>query len=152
MHPRRVVITGMGAVTPLGHSVERFYQAACEGRSGVAPIRNFDARAFPTTFAAEVKDYDLRQFLPNAERWENSGVNTRFALGAAKQALEDAGLLGGGGVDRTRCGIYLGCGEGMHDFPHLIAAIARAYRPERRAVDASEFFRYGLERFHAARE
>src|SRR5207248_8706473 len=52
----------------------------------------------------------------------------------------------------TRCGIYLGCGEGMHDFPHLIAAIARAYRPERRAVDASEFFRYGLERFHAARE
>src|SRR5205807_2302664 len=54
MHPRRVVITGMGAVTPLGHSVERFYAAACAGQNGVAPITHFDARKFPTGFAAAV--------------------------------------------------------------------------------------------------
>jgi 3-oxoacyl-[acyl-carrier-protein] synthase II len=152
MHPRRVVITGMGAVTPLGHSVERFYAAACEGRNGVAPIRHFDARRFPTTFAAEVKDYDLRRFLPDAERWDHCGYNTRFALGAAKQALEDAGLLGTAGIDRTRCGVYLGCGEGIHDFPHLITAIARAYRPERRGIEPTAFFRHGLEHFNARRE
>src|SRR5262245_28263659 len=152
MHPRRVVITGMGAITPLGHSVGRLFAAACEGVSGVAPITHFDARGFPTTFAAEVKDFDLRRFLPDAEPWDSSGVNARFALAAAKQALEDAGLLGTAGVDRARCGVYLGCGEGMHDFPHLITAVARAFRPERRGIDPPAFFRHGLEHFNAARE
>jgi 3-oxoacyl-[acyl-carrier-protein] synthase II len=142
----------MGAITPIGHSVERFYAAACEGANGVGPIRQFDATHFPTTFAAEVKDFDLKRFLPDADRWDHCGVNTRFALAAAKQALEDAGLLGPGGVDRTRCGIYLGCGEGMHDFPHLITAVAQAYRPEKRAIDPSAFFRRGLADFNAASE
>src|SRR5437868_1403796 len=152
MNRRRVVITGMGAVTPLGHSVEALYAAACAGKNGVGPITHFDARTFPTTFAAEVRDYDLRRFLPDAERWENCGVNTRFALGAAKQALEDSGLLAGGGVDRTRCGVYLGCGEGIHDFPHLIMCIARAYQPERRAIDSAAFLRHGLGLFRGPRE
>jgi 3-oxoacyl-[acyl-carrier-protein] synthase II len=142
----------MGAITPIGHSVDRLYQGACEGQNGVGPIRQFDAAHFPTTFAAEVKDFDLRRFLPDADRWDHCGVNTRFALAAAKQALEDSGLLGVGGVDRTRCGIYLGCGEGMHDFPNLIAAIAAAYRPERRAIEPGAFFRHGLAHFNAASE
>src|SRR5207253_966245 len=119
---------------------------------GVARITHFDAHAFPTTFAAEVKDYDLRRFLPDAERWENCGANTKFALGATKQALEDAGLLSCGGVDRTRCGIYLGCGEGIHDFPHLITTIARSYHPERRAIEAKAFFTHGLKLFRGPRE
>jgi 3-oxoacyl-[acyl-carrier-protein] synthase II len=152
MHPRRVVITGMGAITPIGQSVERFYAAACAGENGVAPIAHFDARQFPTTFAAEVKEYDLRRYLPDAERWESCGVNTRFALGAAKQALEDAGLLNGSGVDRTRLGIYLGCGEGQHDFLNLMTSVAHAYRPERRSIDPSAFFRHGLAYFNAPRE
>jgi 3-oxoacyl-[acyl-carrier-protein] synthase II len=152
MSRRRVVITGMGAVTPLGHSVESLYAAACAGKNGVARITNFDAHGFPTTFAAEVKDYDLRRFLPDAERWENSGVNTRFALGAAKQALEDSGLLDTAGVDRTRCGVYLGCGEGIHDFPHLVTTIARSYQSERRSMDAEAFFRHGMQLFNGPRE
>src|SRR5436305_13708684 len=148
MHQRRVVITGMGAVTPLGHSVERFYRAACEGKSGVAPITHFDASTFPTTFAAEVREFDLRRFLPDAGRWEKCGLNTRFALAAGKQALEDAGLLADDGrVDRTRFGVYLGCGEGVHDFPNLIASIAYAYRPERRGVDMAAFFRDAVASF-----
>src|SRR5437588_5571148 len=99
MHQRRVVITGMGAVTPLGHSVAKLYESACAGANGVGPISHFDARAFPTQFAAEVRDFDLGRFLPDTGRWANCGLNTRFALAAAKQALEDAGLLNGGKVE-----------------------------------------------------
>src|SRR5262245_63963919 len=112
----RVVITGMGAVTPLGHSVPALYESQLHGRSGVDRIRNFDARKFPTTFAAEVKDFDLARFLPDAERYRYSGVNTRFALAAAKQAVDDANAMTG--IDRTRLGIYLGNGEGQNEFGH----------------------------------
>src|SRR5438067_800364 len=113
MHERRVVITGMGAITPLGHSVDRLFKAACEGRSGVAPIRHFDARSFPTYFGAEVRDFELDQHIPEAGRFAHCGLNTRFALAAARQALGDAGLIDNAQVDRTRFGTYLGSGEGM---------------------------------------
>src|SRR4029079_16376321 len=152
MHSRRVVITGMGAVTPVGHSVEELYQSACAGANGVGPISRFDAHAFPTNFAAEVRDFDLGRFLPDAGRWANCGLNTRFALAAAKQALEDAGLLNGGKVDRTRFGVYLGSGEGVHDFLHLVTAVYRAYNPETRRIDASTLFTMGLRDFDPERE
>src|SRR5712692_5275215 len=119
---RRVVITGMGAVTPVGHSVAELYDAQIHGRSGVAPIRNFDARRFPTIFAAEVKDFNLGKWYPRPERWKPCGVNTRFALASAKQAIEDANALAG--FDRTRFGVYLGNGEGQNQYAHLIAALA----------------------------
>src|SRR5262249_39695379 len=122
---RRVVITGMGAVTPLGHTVDELFESQVEGRSGVGPIFRFDARRFPTKFAAQVKDFALGRFLPNPERWDNSGVNTQFALAAAKQALEDAGLLDEGKADRTRFGVYLGSGEGIQDFHNLVSLVAR---------------------------
>src|SRR5262245_1121983 len=101
---KRVVITGMGAITPLGHDVESLYRNQLEGISGVAPIASFDASAFPTTFAAEVKDFDLSKFVKDPERWQDSGPNSRFAAGAAQQALADAGLLDNAPVDRTRVG------------------------------------------------
>src|SRR5205814_6668111 len=99
---RRVVITGMGAVTPLGHSVEALYQNQLEGRSGVGPITLFDASRFPTRFASQVKEFDLGQFIPAPQRWQNAGCNSRFAAAAAQQALADAGLLPGdhAAVDR----------------------------------------------------
>lgn len=152
MSRRRVVITGMGAITPLGHSVDAFYAAACQGKNGVGPISHFDARTFPTTFAAEVRDYDLKRYLPDADRYSVCGVNTKFALGAAKQALEHAGLLDNRKVDRTRFGIYLGSGEGIHDFPHLVTTIARSYQKEKRAIDPAEYFRNGLKYFNGQRE
>src|SRR5207302_2234570 len=65
---------------------------------------------------------------------------------------EDAGLLNGGKVDRTRFGVYLGSGEGVHDFPNLVNAVHRAYRPETRHVDASTFFTMGLRDFNPDRE
>lgn len=150
MSRRRVVITGMGAITPLGHSVDALFRGACEGRSAVRPIRHFDARTFPTTFAGEVLDFDLGQFLPDADRWRDCGVNCRFALAAAKQALDDSNLLSAAGIDPTRCGIYLGCGEGIHDFTNLMSAIART--SDGRRLDAPAFFRDGLAHFHPSRE
>ena len=78
-----------------------------------------------------------------------------MAAGAANRSgMEDAGwgLLDGGGVDRTRFGVYLGCGEGQHDFAYLISGVAGAYRPASRAIDPSFFFHHGLEYFNAPRE
>lgn len=147
---RRVVITGMGVVTPLGHSVADLYDAQIHGRSGIGPIRNFDASKFPTTFAAEVKDFDLGRWFPRPDRWRACGVNTRFGLGAAKQALDDANALSG--FDRTRLGVYLGNGEGQNEFAHLITAIAAATSSERATVDPSVFFEQARKRFDPARE
>jgi 3-oxoacyl-[acyl-carrier-protein] synthase II len=142
---RRVVITGMGAVTPLGHSVRAMFEAQIEGKSGVGPIAHFNARRFPTTFAAEVKDYDMARFVPDAGTWvRNCGPNSRFAAGAAQQTLRDAGLLDDGRTDRTRFGVYLGCGEGAQDFDNLVPLIAESYRPATRLLDLAAFERGGL--------
>src|SRR5260370_16167034 len=149
---KRVVVTGMGAITPLGHNVEDLFKAQLEGRSGIGPITLFNASRFPTRFAAEVKDFDLGRHVKDPERWADSGANSRFAAAAAQQALTDAGLLEDAPVDRTRFGVYLGAGEGIQDFHHLISLIAQSYQPERRAVDAAAFARDGLRQFHPGRE
>jgi 3-oxoacyl-[acyl-carrier-protein] synthase II len=149
---RRVVITGMGAITPLGHSALAMFNAQLEGRSGVGPTATFNAGGFPTRFAAEVKNFDLANHVRDPERWANSGANSCFAAAAARQALEDAGLLDNSRVDRTRCGVYLGCGEGIQDFHHLISLIAQNYSADRRQVDTAAFARGGLRDFHPGRE
>ena len=116
MHRRRVVITGMGVVTPLGQNPDHLYKALIEGRSGVGPISHFDARTFPTKFAAEVREFRPGRLPQRRRCWEHCGLNTRFAVAAAKQALGDAGLLENHRIDRSTIGIYLGSGEGMPGF------------------------------------
>lgn len=123
---RRVVITGIGSITPLGHSAEATFSAALAGQCGIDMITRFDARAFPTKIAAEVKAFDLNNWLPHAADYAKAGENTKFALGAAKQALDDAGLRTHPSIDRTRMGVYLGSGEGAEDFYSLIDSIGRA--------------------------
>ncbi len=149
---RRVVITGMGVITPLGHGVDELFRSQIEGRSGIGPITHFDARRFPTRFAAEVKDFDVTRFVRDAGRFEHTGPHTRFAAAAARQALEDAGLLDGSRVDRTRIGVYLGAGEGAQDFHHLVSLIGRHYRPDAGRVDCGGFVRGALAEFHPGRE
>ncbi len=145
MMRRRVVITGMGAVTPLGHSVKEMFEAQLAGRSGVGSIAQFNARRFPTTFAAEVKDYNPARFVPHAGEWlKYCGLNTRFASGASQQAIKDAGLLDNDHIDRTRFGVYLGCGEGSQDFWNFIPLLARAYTREKRVIDEAHFERDAL--------
>ncbi len=149
---KRIVITGMGAITPLGHSAMELFRSQLEGHSGVEPIHLFDARRFPTKFAAQVKDFDLGRFIRDPQRWADAGPNSQFAAGAAQQALDDAGLLDNTKIDRTRFGLYLGSGEGIQDFHNLVSLVARYYDAQRTAVDTVGFAQEGFRRFHPRRE
>jgi len=120
---RRVVITGMGWVTPLGHDIESVWRKMLDSRCAIAPTTLFDAATFPTTFSAEVRDYSLSDFLgDDAPRHAESSRNTHFALGAAVQAWAAAGLKDYMGLDPTRVGVYLGGGEGPINFDACTAA------------------------------
>ena len=97
----RVVVTGIGCVTPLGRDVESTWRGLLDMKSGVGPISHFDATGFPTTFASEVKDFDLASYIgEDASRFEKCGRNIKFALGAASQALSDSGVADNG-IDRS---------------------------------------------------
>ena len=88
---RRVVVTGMGAITPIGNSVDAFWESVCAERTGFAPITYFDTTDFKCKLAAEVKDFDAAQFMDKkqARRMEQF---CQFAVAAAKEAIEDSGL------------------------------------------------------------
>ena len=150
---RRVVITGMGVLTPLGHTVGELFASQVEGRTAVAPITRFDARTFPTTFASEVKGFDLGKYIRDADRYEDCGLNTLFALAAARQTIADAGLLDPGKGDRSRMGVYLGSGEGSDEFPVLVRGLAHASPANGMGkVDAAEFTRVMQVWMHGGRE
>ncbi len=152
MTRRRVVITGMGAVTPLGKSVDEMFKSQIAGRSGVGPIASFNARRFPTQFAAQIKDFKLSEYVKDPTRWRHAGVNSQFAAAAAQQALDNGGLTDDARVDRTRFGVYLGSGEGTQDFHNLISMVAASYNPSDRSINTSIFNRGAIEAFHPGPE
>jgi 3-oxoacyl-[acyl-carrier-protein] synthase II len=139
---RRVVVTGMGMVTPLGADRESTWSALQEGRSGVGPISLFDARTFPTRIAAEVREFRLVDYIRDTERWWECCRNTQFALAAARMAIDDSGLEDHNHLDRSRFGVYLGSGEGQPDFPRFVNLIKQSYRQGK--VDMAEFTSRGL--------
>jgi 3-oxoacyl-[acyl-carrier-protein] synthase II len=150
---RRVVITGMGVVTPLGHSVDDMFAGLVAGRSGIDRITHFDARAFPTTFAAEVKHFDLAKFLPStAAKYADCGSNSKYALAAAKQALADSGLTSAAFSDPTRVGVYMGTGEGSEDFHAVIAGCAASCDETGNKVDHGKFAAAVSRVLHSGRE
>ena len=136
---KRVVITGMGAITPLGHTVAELYRCQVEGKSGVGPISLFNAQRFPTKIAAQVKNFNLADHIQDGETWKDSGANSCFAAAAARHALENAGLLDNDKIDRDRFGVYLGSGEGIQDFHNLVSLIGHNYNDKERAVDSASF-------------
>src|SRR3954462_9489200 len=91
---RRVAVTGIGAVTPVGNSAEETWQALKAGRSGVGKIDTFDASTFPVTIAGTVKGFDLAERVPDAKDREHLSRAAGFGVAAALEALEDAGLDG----------------------------------------------------------
>ena len=123
---RRVVITGLGWVTPLGNDIESAWKRMLAGECGVAPTELFDASAFPTSFSAQIKNLNLADFLgADAQKHESASRNSRFALAACAQAWKQAGLDKMPPIDRSRTGMYLGGGEGPLDFfPCAKAALA----------------------------
>ncbi len=106
----RVVITGLGCVSPLGNNVAETWAAALAGKSGVGPITLFDAQDFETRFAAEVKGFDPAALLGRKEA-RRMDRYTQFAVAAAQQALADA-QLEVNEANRDRIGVYLGTGIG----------------------------------------
>jgi len=102
MSERRVVITGMGWVTPLGRGVDAVWSRLLAGESGIAPVTRFEGATFPTNFAAEVKDFTLPDRLGDSatnRRQYNAGLHTRFALAAAQDAWDQSGLGDDRGLD-----------------------------------------------------
>ena len=110
MELKRVVVTGLGAVTPLGNNVEKTWENIKAGKSGAAPITHFDASQFKTQFACEVKNFDSTQYIDRQES-RKMDIYTMYALAAAKQAIEDSGIAGEN-VNKNEVGVVLGVGIG----------------------------------------
>ena len=110
MTKRRVVVTGMGAVTPIGIGLTDFWEGLISGRNGVAPITKFDTEKFDTRFAAEVKNFDAGSYLEKKEARRLDPFN-QFALATSIMAMQDSGL-DKNGVDMERFGVIYGSGIG----------------------------------------
>ena len=108
---RRVVVTGMGAVTPVGNDVATMWESLLTGRSGAAPITHFDATNFEVRFACEVKNFDPLQFMDRKEA-KRADQFTQYAVAAAKQAMVNAGFGDGTGYDPFNTGVIIGSGIG----------------------------------------
>jgi len=108
--PRRVVITGVGALTPLGNTVAEFWDNLAIGKSGAAPISRFDTEKFKTKFACEVKNLDIEQFIDKKEA-RRLDPFSQYALIASDQAMLDAGF-DMDKINRDRFGVILGSGIG----------------------------------------
>lgn len=107
---RRVVITGLGVVSPIANGRENFWQALKEGKNGVFPFSTFDASDLPVTFGAEIKDFDPTLWLDKKEAKRSDRV-IHFAVAAADMAVEDA-HLDISSLDSNRFGVYIGTGQG----------------------------------------
>jgi len=115
MELKRVVVTGLGALTPLGNTVPEFWDNIVNGVSGAGPITHFDATQFKTHFACEVKGFDANKFIDRKEA-RKMDLYTQYALAVAQEAIEDAGL-DIENEDRTRIGVIFGAGiGGIHTF------------------------------------
>jgi 3-oxoacyl-[acyl-carrier-protein] synthase II len=126
---RRVVITGLGLVTPLGIGVEETWTALCGGKSGIGEITRFDASGFDTKIAGEVKDFHPEDFLPKKESKRTQSF-IAYAVAASRMALEDSGLK----IDKTnenRIGVLTGCGLGGLQMLEQTAAILKKKGPKR---------------------
>ncbi|HOP06499.1 MAG TPA: beta-ketoacyl-ACP synthase II [candidate division Zixibacteria bacterium] len=107
---KRIVITGMGIVSPLGSTVDDTWQALLEGKSGVGEITRFDADGFATRIAAEVKDFDPSEFIDKREL-RRMDRTEQFSVFSAEQALKNSGL-DLDNIDKDRCGVVIGSGIG----------------------------------------
>ena len=115
MELKRVVVTGLGAITPLGNDVESTWNAAVRGERGAAPITHFDASKFKTQFACEVKDFNGADHF-DRKRLRQLDLYAQYALVAAKQAVEDA-KLDGEDINKNRVGVIVAAGiGGLHTF------------------------------------
>lgn len=116
MELKRVVVTGLGAITPLGNDVNSTWEAAVAGKSGAAPITHFDASKFKTQFACEVKGYNSADHF-DRKKVRQLDLYAQYALVAARQAVADSGIEDASNLDRNRVGVIVAAGiGGLHTF------------------------------------
>ena len=101
---RRVVVTGMGAVTPIGNDVPTYWENLKAGKCGVGPLTKFDCTDYKASLAAEVQDFDPTLYLDKGEV-RKTDLFTQYAIASAVQAMNDSGIEGT--IDPTRMGVYL---------------------------------------------
>jgi 3-oxoacyl-[acyl-carrier-protein] synthase II len=147
----RIVITGMGWITPMGHSVEAVWPRLLKGESGISRTTIFDASTFPTSISAEVKDFRLAEHIESTELHSGTGRNTQFALAACRQAWKAAGL-DRSALDLDRVGMYLGSGEGSLDFDTFTTANLSAWKSDTGSIDSVKWAQLATELMHVTRE
>ena len=117
MELKRVVVTGLGAITPLGNDVPSTWEAAKAGKSGAGPITHFDASKFKTQFACEVKNFNASDYITDRRKLRQLDLYAQYALVAARHAVEDSGLEAVEGLNRNRIGVIVAAGiGGLHTF------------------------------------
>ncbi|MGH7213931.1 MAG: beta-ketoacyl-[acyl-carrier-protein] synthase family protein [Tepidisphaeraceae bacterium] len=147
----RVVITGIGWITPMGHAIEPVWKRLLGGESGISRTSIFDASTFPTSISAEVKAFNLADHLKDLDKHRGAGRNTQFALAACDQAWRAAGL-DLAALDLDRVGIYLGSGEGSLDFDAFTTAALAAWKPEAGQLDMVKWAQIAFEMMNVTRE
>lgn len=109
MELKRVVVTGLGAITPLGNDVASTWDAAKRGVSGAGPITHFDASKFKTQFACEVKNFNGEEHF-DRRKLRQLDLYAQYALVAARQAVADAGLEADESLNKNRVGVIVAAG------------------------------------------
>ncbi len=110
MSKRRVVVTGLGVVSPVGSTVQSAWEAILRGESGIGPVTRFDVSAFPVRFGGQVRDFDVAQYLPPKEA-RRMDEFMHYGVAAGVQAVADSGI-DFSKSDATRCGVVCGAGIG----------------------------------------
>lgn len=146
----------MGWITPLGHDLDGVWKRLLSGETAIGPVTRFDASTFVTSFAAEVKNFRLAEFLHATHaKHTTAGTSSQFALAAAANAWRQAGL-DRAKVNPRRVGLYLGAGEGSLDFANFAAANIAGFREGQGSGDirgdGGAWARTALARMEAARE
>ena len=125
MELKRVVVTGLGAITPLGNNVEETWKNLLAGKSGAAPITHFNAEKFKAQFACEVKGFNPEDFGIDRKEARKMDLYTQFAIAAAREAIEDS-QVNLDTIDKNRVGVIYGVGiGGIKTFEEEISAYAR---------------------------
>ena len=107
---RRVVVTGLGLVTPIGNNVADFWRSLTAGHSGIGPITHFDASAYDARIAGEVRNFNPEEFMPKKEA-KHTEKFVHYAMAASQEAVADAGF-DLAKLDLERCGVLVGSGIG----------------------------------------
>ena len=132
MSDRRVVITGLGAITPIGKTIDVFWKACCEGKSGVTRITNFDPAGYDSQIAGEVKDFDPYEYMSRKEA-KRMGRFCQLAVAASKNAMDDSGL-DMAKEDPYRIGVFVGSGVGGLDIIEAQYKVLLDKGPQRMSV------------------